>query len=112
MKRPPLSREVRASRPPARQEMLVTVRLFPPIHGPLIEELSQASRGLRASRAICLMALGLAQERAHGAVWQSVGTAIQPARQPHPAAVLAVEDGAFVAALLQDDQRMLEARSD
>lgn len=86
--------------------MLVTVRLFPKIHGALIEELAKASRGLRASRAICLMTVGLTHERGHGAAAQQTsGVAMLPVPHHLTAGSLTVEDGAFVAALLDVDER-------
>jgi hypothetical protein len=93
--------EGRIARLPGRQEMLVTVRLFPRIHDALIEELAKASRGLRASRAICLMTVGLTHERGHGVTAQQ---AMPPVTYHSSAGSLTVEDGAFVAALLDIDQ--------
>ena len=83
--------------------MLVTVRLFPQIHGTLIEELAKASRGLRAARAICLMTVGLTHERgnAHGAMRGVVALTPQVTDCPQALPVTS-EDAAFVSALLEE----------
>jgi hypothetical protein len=86
--------------------MLVTVRLFPQIHGALIEELGKASRGLRAARAICLMTVGMTHERGHGGRVAPEGAARTPpdARPPSPQSFTA-EDELFVSALLDAHDR-------
>lgn len=101
MKRRPDVSEARTVRPSGRQEMLITVRLFPEIHAALIEDLAKASRGLRAARAICLMTVGLTHERAHNVPAQQAGGAEMPFVPDHSSVgSFTVEDGAFVAALL------------
>jgi hypothetical protein len=79
------------------------VRLFPQVHGALLEELAGASRGSRAARVVYLMTVGLTLERA-----------LQRARTNGPAsapfaATSGIErsavgindaDGAFLSALL------------
>lgn len=86
--------------------MLVTVRLFPQIHGALIEELGKASRGLRAARAICLMTVGMTHERGHagGAVPAGGAKASPVAHSPSPQSISA-EDESFVSALLDAHNR-------
>ena len=86
--------------------MLVTVRLFPQIHGALIEELGRASRGLRAARAICLMTVGMTQERGHagGAPPEGGPKASPVAHSPSPQSITA-EDESFVSALLDAHDR-------
>ena len=81
--------------------MLITVRLFPQIHGTLIEELAKASRGLRAARAICLMTVGLTHERgnAHSAMRGVVAPTPTDCPQALP---VTSEDAAFVSALLEE----------
>jgi hypothetical protein len=78
--------------------LAITVRLFPQVHGALLEELAGASRGSRAARVVYLMTVGLTLERA-----------LQAARtsRPPPAPLAATSgvgindaDGAFLGALL------------
>lgn len=78
--------------------LAITVRLFPQVHGALLEELAGASRGSRAARVVYLMTVGLTLERA-----------LQAARtnSPPPAPFAATSgvgiddaDGAFLGALL------------
>jgi hypothetical protein len=60
--------EPRAPRPGLRPRrakgLAITVRLFPKVHGALLEELAAASRGSRAARVVYLMTVGLTLERA------------------------------------------------
>ncbi len=83
--------------------LAITVRLFPQVHGALLEELAGASRGSRAARVVYLMTVGLTLERA----LQSARTN-GPAPAPF-AATSGIErsavgindtDGAFLSALL------------
>ena len=86
--------------------MLVTVRLFPQIHGALIEELGKASRGLRAARAICLMTVGMTHERGHGGSAASGSGSTTPAfgESLAPRSITA-EDESCVSALLDSHGR-------
>jgi hypothetical protein len=72
------------------------VRLFPQVHGALLEELARACRGSRAARVVYLMTVGLTLERA-----------LQAARASSPPSAHAMTgvgindaDGAFLDALL------------
>ncbi len=81
--------------------MLVTVRLFPQIHGALIEELGKASRGLRAARAICLMTVGMTHERGHGGSAASrSGADASYFGESLTSRSITAEDESFVSALL------------
>jgi hypothetical protein len=78
--------------------LAITVRLFPQIHGSLLEELAGAARGSRAARVVYLMTVGLTLERASPAARTS---------SPPPAPLAATGsvgindvDRAFVAAIL------------
>jgi hypothetical protein len=86
--------------------MLVTVRLFPQIHGALIEELGKASRGLRAARAICLMTVGMTHERGHGGSAASGSGATTPTfgESLAPRSITA-EDESYISALLDSHRR-------
>ena len=86
--------------------MLVTVRLFPQIHGALIEELGKASRGLRSARAICLMTVGMTHERGHGGSAPPAGGAkASPVAYPPSTQSITAEDESFVSALLDAHDR-------
>ncbi len=83
--------------------LAITVRLFPQVHGALLEELAGAARGSRAARVVYLMTVGLTLERA----LRAARTNNPPA--PLLAATCGVEpspvgindaDGAFLGALL------------
>ncbi len=80
--------------------MKVTVRLFEGVHKALVDELGRTSPGLRASRAVYLMTLGLMHEHAQS----GAGVAAVPRPGPEPKAkgrTLTPEDRAFVTDVLE-----------
>ncbi len=86
--------------------LILTVRLYPAVHGVLIEEFKRVGWRLRAARAAHLMTVGLLHERAHASA--ALGTTVRPgptgpvtAPSVHTAEQgFRPEDVAFVSAIL------------
>jgi hypothetical protein len=83
--------------------LILTVRLYPAVHGVLIEEFSRVGWRLRAARAAHLMMVGLLHERAHASAplgarlpsGPGTAPAIRTAEQG-----ISPEDAAFVSAIV------------
>lgn len=86
--------------------MIITVRLFPEIHGPVLAELARVPCGSRSARVIHLLTIGLMYERAFSSgrgsaafdspsnATNSIGTDTTQMRGEDLAFVSALSDGA------------------
>jgi hypothetical protein len=81
----------------------LTVRLFPNVHGMLIEEFAKVGRRRRAPRAAQLMMIGLLHERAYGYADRGLPETRVPAVASAPGVTalgIRPEDAAFVSSIL------------
>lgn len=89
---------------PRAKGVIITVRLFPEIHGAVLEELARVPCGSRSARVIHLLTIGLIYERAFGNGRRN-GAPESPSTEATTMASDAVgtrgEDLAFVSALME-----------
>jgi hypothetical protein len=83
-----------------RRSLRLTIRLFESVHRALVDELEGVSPGLRASRAVYLMMLGLMHENTQSGSGLGAVPSPRPEGEPKKR-VMTPEDRAFVAGLLE-----------